>query len=126
MLSQFHRQQDEPSTRINPEKAIVRTPLPTVAATGILQTNSHTEETEVEEHFYTSALKELGDAEGSLPTYTSTQVSYQPIRWKVTVHYRDFRSSAEASSSRAAKHSASKSLWIQMGKRVIVNSFEPV
>ena len=121
MLSKFHRQREELSHQTNSANDIVHEPVPSRAPMDSSQTNSHTGKIEVEEHVYTSALKEFGDAEGFLPSYDRTQVSLQPIRWRVTVHYRDFQSSAEASSRKAAKHSASKSLWLQMGKGVIAN-----
>lgn len=122
MLSKFHRQREEFLYQTNSANDIVHEPVPSRAPTESSQTNSHTREGEVEEHVYTSALKEFGDSQGVLPSYDPTQVSFQPIRWRVTVHYRDFQSSAEASSRKAAKHSASKTLWLKMGKGVIVNN----
>ena len=73
------------------------------------------------DYVYTSALKEMGEAEGLLPHYTSKQISLQPPTWGVTVHYGGFRVSAEASSKKSAKHSASKYLWLQMGKSLLSN-----
>lgn len=73
------------------------------------------------DYVYTSALKEMGECEGILPHYTSKQISLQPPTWGVTVHYGGFRISAEASSKKSAKHSASKYLWLQMGKSLLSN-----
>ncbi|KAJ5159296.1 uncharacterized protein N7500_008947 [Penicillium coprophilum] len=66
------------------------------------------------EHAYTSYLKEFGDSEGFLPTYTSTKLSHYPSRWRVVAQYRGFSSFGEAISIRAAKHLASKDLWMQL------------
>lgn len=65
---------------------------------------------------YTSALKEMGDMESCLPRYTLKRTVIDPPKWRAIVQYRDLQSFAEASSKKAAKHSASKSLWFQMGK----------
>ncbi|KAL2706058.1 hypothetical protein AAEP93_001308 [Penicillium crustosum] len=69
-----------------------------------------------EDHKYTSALKEMGDSECSSPDYSLIRLGFDPPRWCAVAQYRGVKSSAEASSKRAAKHSASKSLWLQMGK----------
>ena len=68
-----------------------------------------------EDHKYTSALKEMGDSECSSPDYSLIRLGFDPPRWCAVAQYRGVKSSAEASSKRAAKHSASKSLWLQMG-----------
>ncbi|KAJ5497793.1 hypothetical protein N7453_006844 [Penicillium expansum] len=78
-----------------------------------------TEQTD-EEHVYTSALKELGDSENRVPTYASNQLCHSPPRWKAVAQYKGVRSSAEASSKKAAKHSASKALWLQLGNSTLL------
>ncbi|OQE39986.1 hypothetical protein PENCOP_c006G00451 [Penicillium coprophilum] len=72
-----------------------------------------------EDHEYTSALKEMGDSECHSPKYTLIRLGFDPPRWSAVVQYRGTQSSAKASSKKAAKHSASKSLWLQMGKEPI-------
>ncbi|OQE41378.1 hypothetical protein PENCOP_c005G03927 [Penicillium coprophilum] len=67
-----------------------------------------------EEQAYTIYLKELGDSEGFLPAYTPTQLSYTPSRWRVVAQYRGLSSSGEAISIKAAKHLASRGLWMQL------------
>ncbi|KAJ5192103.1 hypothetical protein N7449_008245 [Penicillium cf. viridicatum] len=79
----------------------------------------NTEQTD-EEHVYTSALKELGDSEYCLPTYILTRLCHSPPRWEAVAQYKGVRSSAEASSKRAAKHSASKALWLQLGNSTLL------
>lgn len=74
-----------------------------------------------DDYLYTSALKEMGENDGFSPHYTSEQVCFQPPKWRVTVLYRDFQFSAEASSKKAAKHSASKSMWLEMGENLLGN-----
>ncbi|KAJ5701038.1 hypothetical protein N7488_008586 [Penicillium malachiteum] len=70
---------------------------------------------------YTSALKEMGDMESCVPRYTLKRMVIQPPKWRAIVQYRDLQSFAEASSKKAAKHSASKSLWFLMGKSPLGN-----
>ncbi|KAJ5364458.1 uncharacterized protein N7496_010171 [Penicillium cataractarum] len=70
---------------------------------------------------YTSALKEMGDMESCVPRYTLKRMVVEPPKWRAIVQYRDLQSFAEASSKKAAKHSASKSLWFQMGKSPLEN-----
>ncbi|KAJ5594038.1 uncharacterized protein N7459_000246 [Penicillium hispanicum] len=85
------------------------------------QPSSHLNETDINDHAYTSALKEMGDAESCLAQYTLKKMRFEPPMWGATVYYRDHQSYAEATSKKAAKHSASKSLWLQMGKGLIGN-----
>jgi hypothetical protein len=73
-----------------------------------------------EEHVYTSALKNLRDSEYCLPTYNLTQSCYSPARWEAIAQYKGVKSSAEASSKKAAKHSASKALWLQLGNSTLL------
>lgn len=68
---------------------------------------------------YTSALKEMGDAECILPVYNLISLSLCPPKWGATVHFKGISSYAEAYSKKAAKHSASKALWLKMGQNVI-------
>ncbi|CAI7580942.1 unnamed protein product [Penicillium glandicola] len=73
-----------------------------------------------DDHVYTTALKEMGDAEYCSPNYKLIRLAYDPPRWGAEAQYKQVRSSAEASSKRAAKHSASKALWLQIrGKSVM-------
>ncbi|KAJ5263825.1 hypothetical protein N7478_011430 [Penicillium angulare] len=74
-----------------------------------------------DDFIYTTALKEMGDTESYLPRYTLKRIVLEPPRWGATVQYKDLQSYAEANSKKAAKHSASKSLWLQMGKPLLAN-----
>ncbi|KAJ5323211.1 hypothetical protein N7476_001811 [Penicillium atrosanguineum] len=73
-----------------------------------------------EDHMYTSALKEIGDIEGVSPTYTLNRLSLEPSKWGATAQYKQFKSFSEGSSKRVAKHSASKALWLKIGKGAIL------
>ncbi|KAJ5771951.1 hypothetical protein N7520_002480 [Penicillium odoratum] len=74
-----------------------------------------------DDHEYTTALKEKGDAESYSPHYDVTPLSLEPPRWSAVVEYNGYRSSAEGSTKKAARHSASKALWLQMtGSSVIL------
>ncbi|CAI7585106.1 unnamed protein product [Penicillium discolor] len=73
-----------------------------------------------DDHVYTTALKEMGDAEYCLPTYRLIPLCYSPPRWEAVAQYKGVRSSAEAFSKRAAKHSASKALWLQLGNSTLL------
>lgn len=73
-----------------------------------------------EDYRYTSALKEMGDIEGFLPTYTLNRLSLEPPRWGATARYKQLTSFSEGISKRVAKHSASKALWLKLGKSAIL------
>lgn len=73
-----------------------------------------------EDHMYTSALKEIGDIEGFSPTYTLNRLSLTPSKWGATAQYKRFKTFAEGTSKKAAKHSASKALWLMLGKSAIL------
>ena len=83
------------------------------------ETLADTEQT-CEDHIYTSALKEMGDTEGVSPTYTLDRLSLEPPKWGATAQYKRFKSFSEGSSKKAAKHSASKALWLKLGKSTIL------
>ena len=83
------------------------------------EAHANTEQT-YEDHMYTSALKEMGDTEGVSPTYTLNRLSLEPSKWGATAQYKQFKSFSEGSSKRAAKHSASKALWLKLGKSTIL------
>jgi hypothetical protein len=80
---------------------------------------TNTEQT-YEDYMYTSALKEMGDIEGFSPTYTLNRLSLEPSKWGATAQYKQFKSFSEGISKRAAKHSASKALWLKLGKSAIL------
>jgi hypothetical protein len=72
-----------------------------------------------DDHIYTTALKEMGDAESCSPHYYMTPLSLEPPRWSAVVEYKGYKSSAEGSTKKAAKHSASRALWLQMRGKLI-------
>jgi hypothetical protein len=83
------------------------------------ESRTNTEQT-YEDYMYTSALKEMGDIEGSSPTYTFNRLSLEPSKWGATVQYKQSTSFSEGISKKAAKHSASKALWLKLGKGAIL------
>lgn len=68
---------------------------------------------------YTIALKEMGDSEFISPKYDLVPLSLDPPRWGANVQYKAFRSQGEANSKKAAKHCASKALWLEMGHEAL-------
>jgi hypothetical protein len=64
---------------------------------------------------FTSKLKEKGDQESLIPEYNTVSIRVHPPMWRVIVTYGEKTAEAQSRSKRAAKHEASRKMFLQLG-----------
>ncbi|KAH8430994.1 double-stranded RNA binding motif domain-containing protein [Aspergillus melleus] len=68
---------------------------------------------------YTGLLKEKGDKEITVPTYSAVQERENPPVWLVSAHYGAVVGYGSATTKKAAKNLASKKVWLALGEKEV-------